>query len=143
VCNFIHEQTYGRCVAIVGPRVIGNVDDEGSRPVLGVTTKDRWTLVETAIDESVGTRDLGHADGDILRLGENFRSLESLPEGSTVRPRIGGIGGRIEGDDGVDVTVGDEKGFDGDVLVGQASIDEGDVREVRDLDQSAGVLRAW
>lgn len=97
-------------------------------------------MVEAAVDEPIGTGNLGHADGDILRLGENLRSLESLPQGSTVRPRVGGVGGRVKGNDGVDVAVGDEEGFNGDILVGQASIDEGDVREVRDLDQSAGVF---
>jgi len=120
----------GGSVRVDVPRVVGEVDDQ--RLVGLVASKEDGTLIQPVVDESSGRGDRGHDVGNVVSLGLLQSLLVGGPQTASVGPRVGSIGRVVHGDDDIDFTLGYEEGFKGNVLVGLASVDQGDVVERRD-----------
>lgn len=122
---------YGGDIRGIRPRVVGHVNDD--RCISVVTSEKDRPGVESTIDESVNTGNIGHPDSNILVLLENSSSLESGSESGTVGERVFSIGRSVNGDDSIHHSLRDKEGLNRDVLVSETSIDEGDGVEFGDL----------
>lgn len=95
-----------RDVGSVRPRVVGYVND--NRSVGIVTSEEDWSGVQSTVDETVYAGNSWHSDSDVLVLLQDGSSLECSSESGTVGVGISGVGRSVDGDDGIDVSLGNE-----------------------------------
>ena len=106
--------------------MIGEIDDERSRSceVGGVAAKEYGPGVEPEIEKCVSA---GHG-GKPGAGGEGGGTKGALvrgDHGGAVRPTVC-VGGRVDGEDNVDSSLGEEMGVEGNVLAILTAVDEGE-----------------